>query len=910
MMERADFLNLIHASYVTGRYDFSRSVAVDWLAQWPQDIEVKLLLAEAEIKDDLFDRAIERLNLLILYDPELTEAYELLATAYSKVGDLNRAHVHDACRALLRREKLGKRRIPSWVRSLDRTKQALDRGNKKKAVKQVQVALEADPDFALPTLLAAKAYLDAGKQSDAYSLASSGHDRWPECIFFRIVIAEGLIKNGDVRQGVEQLHKIAIDDPTGRLARKYLGKDHPYQDLWPLRLSAQLSRPIPADVRAIFGGNRIEAQTTAPDFIEQSMLKPLFEKSPARIIKEEGETTIGAVDELPAPIVDSEGTTKDIISERPDHIKQPDRPSEYHIHMPVSSASDERSEENLELDPDARILRSIEREFEQIAAHLHIRQPKTRKDIRNPVYVILSCIQPLVARFGEEKVNRLDEAIKSLVNSIKNKPGWNAIHIYIDDASSLSDFNLAPADPQNAWQIKLRLTDLDQKLKEQDEMISALFIIGGNGIVPFHMLPNPTDDEDDVIPSDNPYATTDANYFAPEWPVGRLPYDDDLDVLVRYIRSAAEEHRMGGLVTQPLSRFYAWLFRIISRLFRRKPNALGYTANIWRKASVAVFRAIGNPGSMVTSPPAEVGSLPPQIIRPVPLSYYNLHGLEDAPEWFGQRDPFEDTETLSPDFPVALRPEDIVNGGRAPNVVFTEACYGANVLGKTTESAICLKFLNSGSKAVVGSTKISYGSVTPPLIAADLLGRKFWEAYVEGYPVGEALRRAKLQLATDMHRRQGFLDGEDQKTLISFVLYGDPLWTPREVRRQNYAKTIVRKSVRPAKMKTACALGGPGLDLDELEPIMMSKVRSIVTDYLPGMADAICRINPQDPRCNGIDHVCPTNQLKLHKEASSFEPTVVVSFSKHISVGRNRHPHYARLTLDKQGKVLKLAVSR
>jgi hypothetical protein len=287
-----------------------------------------------------------------------------------------------------------------------------------------------------------------------------------------------------------------------------------------------------------------------------------------------------------------------------------------------------------------------------------------------------------------------------------------------------------------------------------------------------------------------------------------------------------------------------------------------------------------------------------------------LHGLEDAPEWFGQRDPFEDAETLSPDFPVALRPEDIVNGGRAPNVVFTEACYGANVLGKTTESAICLKFLDSGSKALVGSTKISYGSVTPPLIAADLLGRKFWEAYVEGYPVGEALRRAKLQLATDMHRRQGFLDGEDQKTLISFVLYGDPLWTPREVRRQNYAKTIVRKSVRPVKMKIACALGGPRLDPDELEPIMMSKVRSIVADYLPGMADAICRINPQNPHCNGFDHVCPTNQLKLHKEASGFEATVVVSFSKHITVGRNRHPHYARLTMDKQGKVLKLAVSR
>ena len=36
-------------------------------------------------------------------------------------------------------------------------------------------------------------------------------------------------------------------------------------------------------------------------------------------------------------------------------------------------------------------------------------------------------------------------------------------------------------------------------------------------------LPNPTDDADPDIPSDNPYATADDNYFVPEWPIARLP---------------------------------------------------------------------------------------------------------------------------------------------------------------------------------------------------------------------------------------------------------------------------------------------------------------------------------------------------------------------------------------------------
>jgi Flp pilus assembly protein TadD len=910
MIERTDFLNLIHASYVAGRYDFSRLLAADWLASWPEDIEVKLLLAEAEIKDEQIDQAIERLNILINCDPELTEAYELLASAYYQVGDLNRAHVYDGCRALLQREKLGKGRVPSWVRSLDRAKHAIDRGNRKKAIKQAQMALDADPDFALPTLLATKAFLAAGKEDDAQSLASSGHDRWPECIFFRIMIAENLIRNGDLHRGVEKLHKVATDDPTGRLTNKYLGKDHPYHGLWPTRLTAQLSRPIPADIREIYGGNRIGAKSSAPDTLESSVSTPVSGKITDPPVREIHPKAQEPDFEFPIPIP----TSDDKIVNTGIKVQDSDVPStgqsEYHVHMPVLSDAAGSEDMEVAVDKEAKILRGIEQDFERIATRLKTRQPKSREDVRNPVYVIVSCMQPLISRFGKSKFDRLDEAIRSLTTSIQNKPGWNSIWLYVDDPASMAAFHLTPADPQNPWEIKLRITDLDQKLKERGEMIGALFIIGGNEIVPFHMLPNPTDDEDDAIPSDNPYATTDANYFAPEWPIGRLPSDNDVDILVRYIRSTAEDHRSGSKVIQPISRFTAWIIRILSRLFRKRSDALGYTANIWRKASLAVFRAIGNPGSMVTSPPAQVGSLPQQIINPVSLSYYNLHGLEDAPEWFGQRDPFEDAEGLSPDFPIALRPDDIVNGGRAPNVVFTEACYGANVIGKSAESAICLKFLDSGSKALVGSTKISYGSVTPPLIAADLLGRHFWDGYVDGYPVGEALRRAKLQLATEMHRRQGFLDGEDQKTLISFVLFGDPLWTSQDIRTQKAGKSIIRKSVRPAKMKTACALAGPGIDPDEIEPIMMSKVRSIVSDYLPGMADAICKINPQHQMCNGVDHVCPTHQLKLQKEVTGDQPTVVVSFSKHISVGQNRHPHYARLTLDKHGKVLKLAVSR
>jgi hypothetical protein len=132
----------------------------------------------------------------------------------------------------------------------------------------------------------------------------------------------------------------------------------------------------------------------------------------------------------------------------------------------------------------------------------------------------------------------------------------------------------------------------------------------------------------------------------------------------------------------------------------------------------------------------------------------------------------------------------------------------------------------------LGSTKISYGSVTPPLIAADFLGRSFWENLSAGLPAGEALRRAKTDLATEMVKRQGYLDGEDQKTLISFVLYGDPLFmlTPAVVPLSG--KVVIRRTTRPSEMKTACALhNGSETDDVVLDQVSTDRVRGIVAHY-------------------------------------------------------------------------------
>jgi len=521
-------------------------------------------------------------------------------------------------------------------------------------------------------------------------------------------------------------------------------------------------------------------------------------------------------------------------------------------------------------------------------------------DARFPIFVLLTSREGLEAQYGIGHVAEIDKALQQAVKTCRKMRHWDACLIYADDAKSAEVYGIAPADSNAPWALKNFIKDLDEAMRQRGEMIGALLLVGGAQVVPFHNLPNPVDDMDTEVPSDNPYATADENYFIPSWPVGRLPGSSGnnpqplIDQIHGMIQVREKSYKKTNLFTR-------WLQNLLHRT--RKRLSFGYTAEVWRRASNSVFRPIGKPHTMVISPPVGsklIGKYQKQASK---LAYYNLHGLEDTSEWYGQRDPLETTS--GEDYPVALRPQDIVNSGRAPQIVFSEACYGGHILGKRVEDAIVLKFLASGTQAVVGSTCTSYGSITTPLISADLLGKLFWNYLKEGYAAGPALQRAKIELARQMDKRQGYLDGEDQKTLISFVLYGDPLaQAPQFV---NGAKSSKRLLPQVGKINIICDKSSS----NEAAPLqisqeVMSQVKGVVRQYLPGMAGARIQISAEHTHCNG--HNCPTNQIgggsQLHARRR------VVTLSKSIKAGRLSHPYFARITLNEKGKVVKLAVSR
>jgi len=164
----------------------------------------------------------------------------------------------------------------------------------------------------------------------------------------------------------------------------------------------------------------------------------------------------------------------------------------------------------------------IRDELEQMANRLQ--QPGAiQSEGRFPVYVLFTSRIKLDEVYGNQSAEEILNEMSRIKENISQRKGWDSIIFLPDDPQWAGNFGVSSADPEDPWQLKLSLADLDFALAKRGEMIGALLIVGGSEIIPFHHLPNPVDDDDADVPSDNPYGTRDENYFIPEWPVGRLP---------------------------------------------------------------------------------------------------------------------------------------------------------------------------------------------------------------------------------------------------------------------------------------------------------------------------------------------------------------------------------------------------
>jgi hypothetical protein len=1011
-LSRDRYLQIVNAAISAGNNRFARDTVLNWLASYPGDMLAGLYYAKALLGENRIIQALPVLEGLCLADPEFEAAAETLIQTVdnlpktaltgntSPAGESgNRGRIP---RFLTQNKTVrtywfsltgkGKDRLSlaPWGETLWDARQAAAQGDWNLAEAMVEEALKQGADHPLVSvshlqLLSHKSEIPLEAKSQ---VARSYHQRWPDCLACMLWLADWSMEGGDSGQAVAWLHQAAARDVGGQVAKRLWGERHPYQALWPEKLKLVLDSPVPADVAAILGWNRLPPGIQMPpssirgkDDSANEKPVPLGEKEETLLYEssssanQPGEEKTPESEQLEQPVAsgsdDMENTRVDKWvapkwALEPDSTS-PDEPSTTtYAQVDIGTNNElEGAGENPKLQdsqastPPApniidRDLELVSEELENLAARMKL-PGLTHLDGRYPVYVILTVRSKLQEIYGFRSAAILESEMNLLVQAVRDRRGWGAMLFFADDPVHARSLEIKPAKLDDPWELKLALADLDAALEKRGQRIGAVLIVGGPELVPFHHLPNPVDDQDVDVPSDNPYATRNENYFVPEWPVGRLPggAGEDAGLLIGALRRIRLHHAAApnsGKNTRLswFKRFIQSLRGLLSSLARGGTHNIGYSAAVWQKMAALVFSPIGNANKLHISPPLgifgtlkdgasrngltsnpgiQAGEGIPSLVGK--LGYFNLHGVVDAAEWFGQRDLLDLSQ--GPDFPVALRPQDIGAYLKSrdkestswesissktplpeiPQIVFTEACYGLHIQGKKLDEAISLKFLEAGSLAVAGSTCMAYGSIAEPLTAADLLGHAFWTFLKQGMTAGEALRHAKIYLAGEMDLRQGYLDGEDQKTLISFILYGDPLAQP--VTNGRAPKSLRYLDQPLGDLKTVC---DRVLTPDSPMPIpkdVVSSVRKVVAQYLPGMSDAQVAFSQEREECNGKEHTCPTSQLEVKLEKSPRDRKVsrrLVLLSKHVTLTEGTHPQYARLTLDEQGKLVKLVVSR
>ena len=887
IVRRSKFLTLLQTALGKREFQFARQASLIWMASYPGDLLINFVYASvlAELGDT--EMAVTNLEKIVRYDPEFTEAMSLLSQLAN--GESVDTEYHSAL-AYLQRVPAPVPPTAKWLIPLMNARYAYEMGDMTNAEKSILTALSHNPNLPLPAILHMQIVNQSGNTTLLDTLSGIYSNRWPECIQIKIISALADMRQGDDSVGVEKLHWSAAHDVSGQVVNRLLGPNHSFKPIWPEDLKVYLDLPIPASVATELGWNALGNAS-----IEQT--DSASNKQPAQYVND----LVGN-----PPLAQS--ISDFISSEEADYTEIP--PESFLLSKQARTS--ELKQQNNTDDETVKSLNEIQAEFDKIAKQLR-KTDLVTADARFPNYVLLTSKTALVNKYGANTATVITDAMQGLSTKITALPNWNSLVFIPDDPNCTNQLGMATILATDAWKIKLALADLDKQLATKGEMIGALLIIGGNDIVPFHQLPNPTDDADSFVASDNPYATTDENYFIQQWPVGRIPDEAGNDAVylleqLRYLNNTynlklQSKTAFSGTVFEnwllQLSEYFSEVFQVF-----QKTENIGCTAEVWKIPSTEVFSVIDKGNRIKLSPPIDSTSFLNKQKPNPPFAYFNLHGMKDSPEWYGQRDLKQ--QSSDPEYPLVLEPSLFNETSPAPDIIMSEACYGANILEKKATESMALNFLATGSRCFVGSTCIAYGSVDKPLIGADLLAQGFWNHIQNNVSAGYALMRAKLNLASQMTESQGYLDGEDQKTILSFVLYGDPLAS------KDSLKHISKPLLRPAKNPSMKTISDSREELivspEEMPQEILENVKKVISSYLPGLDSATVTINPQltnftlDPNL--------IKDRKARKNLIQGSERYVVTLKKSYEIKQINHDQYARVTFDQKGDMIKLSISR
>jgi hypothetical protein len=261
------------------------------------------------------------------------------------------------------------------------------------------------------------------------------------------------------------------------------------------------------------------------------------------------------------------------------------------------------------------------------------------------------------------------------------------------------------------------------------ETCPFVLIVGNPDVVPFGVLPNPTDDGD-VLFTDDVYGDNDHdNLTLLDIPVARTPDGNSLALLLTQL-SPSDVPGSGDFSLANTKRPY--VDRVTSQAF--------------------------GPGRfLLWSLPTRNTDFDPSQVN-VRYDYFLLHGSTDTSIWWGEEDVYPQAFTVAE--------------ANSQGIVLSAACYGAYSFNRTPENSISLAFLGSGARAFVGSTSITWSVPEDPTRMGALFEHTFLDALSQGRAPLAAFMEAKRQMASFISA--GNATAEDVKTLNEYVYYGKP----------------------------------------------------------------------------------------------------------------------------------------
>ncbi len=365
----------------------------------------------------------------------------------------------------------------------------------------------------------------------------------------------------------------------------------------------------------------------------------------------------------------------------------------------------------------------------------------------------------LAKKYDAAALKKIDAAIKAWV-AADSKRGIRNLYVPLDDAAAMKKVGA------KALSGKVTATKAKQAI---DELVARLapdyiVLLGADDVLPMFEVANPSfdpqGDTDPKVPTDNPYACSKrftskrSSYLIPDRVVGRIPDlkgSSDPSWLVDCLAAATAQK------PQPASAY---------------AKSLLVCCDTWKKSGADCVKFVARKvEDLMICPPTGFKASKMKSRHGFLLQMIKCHGAELDSSFYGQK---------GSSYPQVLTSPSLLGRTKKGTVVGAMCCFGASVFDPAdpaavspAENPIPSVYLKQGAYGFLGSTTTAWVGLED-MQCADWVVSSFLKGVLAGASCGRATLEAKQDFVRWSQQVGDELDSAEEKTLIQFVLLGDP----------------------------------------------------------------------------------------------------------------------------------------